>query len=201
MRKVLFLIPLALVTTSAPADVVAERAGILEALALDSGMTVADVGAGDGRFSTVLAERVGPGGRVYATEIEQAKLDQIDGRAEDEGLDNVTTVLGGATTTGLPEGCCDAILLRLVYHHFTDPAPMRDSLWGALKPGGRIAVIDTRPQAHWPRLAGVPERGGHGIPIETLLEEMSASGFVVVKRHDAWPGDGDAYCVVFRKPG
>ncbi|HET7295353.1 MAG TPA: methyltransferase domain-containing protein [Vicinamibacteria bacterium] len=201
MRRLLSLVPLALLTTPAPADVVAERTGILEALALRSGMTVADVGAGDGRFSVVLAERVGPGGRVYATEIEQAKLDEIGGRARDEGLDNVVAVLGDQTSTGLPEGCCDAILLRLVYHHFTDPAPMRGSLWAALRPGGRIAVIDTRPRQDWPRLSGVPERGGHGIAIDTLLEEMVASGFVVVDRHDAWPGEGDAYCVVFRRPG
>ena len=67
-----------------------------------------------------------------------------------------------------------------------------------MRPGALLAVVDITPQAHWSRLEGVPERGGHGIEMATLLEEMVGDGFEVVARFEAWPGDEDHYCVVFR---
>ena len=177
-----------------------ERDRIVASLALTPGMTAADVGAGDGRFSVVLARSVGPGGRVYATEVDRSEIDKITTLASEEGLRNLQTVVGGQTDTGLPAGCCDAILLRLVYHHFTDTAAMRRSLWNSLKAGGRIAVIDVPPQKGWRHLEGVPDRGGHGIEIAELIAEMTRSGFEVVARDEDWPAEGDAYLVVFRRP-
>src|SRR6185369_8622469 len=102
-------------------------------MGLAAGMTVADVGAGDGKYSVVLARRVGPGGRVYATEVDRADIDRIAARAGDERLRNLTTVVGSQQDSGLPAASCDAILLRMVYHHFTDTVAMRRSLWNALK--------------------------------------------------------------------
>jgi SAM-dependent methyltransferase len=163
-------------------------------------MSAADVGAGEGRFTAALARSVGPDGRVYATEVEAAKLETIQARAKADGLGNVRTVLGDQSSTGLPEGCCDAILLRMVYHHFTDPEAMRRSLWSALKPGGRVAVIDVPPRASWRRLEGVPERGGHGIPRAELVADMRGGGFSVMAQHETWPGEDDSYCVVFQRP-
>jgi len=101
---------------------------ILEALALRPGDRVADVGAGSGEWTERLARAVGPGGHVWATEVEAGKLERIGARMRRASIDNVTTLLGDQRDTGLPEGCCDAVLLRLVYHHFQDPAPMRASL-------------------------------------------------------------------------
>jgi ubiquinone/menaquinone biosynthesis C-methylase UbiE len=190
----LFFVPCAF------AGVAEERDGIVAAHALGPGLTVAHVGAGDGRYSVGLAGAVGPQGRVYATEVDRAEIDRITARAREEGLGNLTTVLGGQRETGLPEGCCDAILLRLVYHHFTDTAAMRRSLWSALRAGGRIAIIDVPPQKGWRRLDGVPERGGHGIEVAELVREMTASGFEVLARDEDWPAEDDAYLVVFRRP-
>jgi ubiquinone/menaquinone biosynthesis C-methylase UbiE len=190
-----------LAVPAALAGVPEERDAILAALALAPGMTVADVGAGDGRFSVILAQGVGPAGRVYATEVDPAEIDKIAARARDEGLGNLTAVTGTQEQTGLPAGCCDAILLRLVYHHFTDTAAMRRSLWDALRAGGRIAVIEVPPQPGWRRLPGVPERGGHGIAIGEMIREMTRSGFEVVARDEDWPAEDDAYLVVFRRPG
>jgi len=146
-----------------------------------------------------LGRAVGSGGRVFATEVEDDKLEKVRSAVGTSGLANVTILRGGQETTGLPDGCCDAILLRLVYHHFTDPAAMRRSLWSALKPGGRLVVIETTPQA-WRALPGVPERGGHGIPAKELLADMEGDGFAVVDRYYEWPAEGDSYCVVFRRP-
>src|SRR5262245_21626048 len=121
--------------------------------------------------------------------------------APSAGLRSASTVRGDQEGSGLPAGCCDAILLRLVYHHFTDPAAMRKSLWSALRPGGRIAVVEVPPQKGWRHLEGVPERGGHGIAATELIGDMRSSGFEVVTHHAVWPAENDAYCVVFRRPG
>ena len=175
----------------------AER--IAEVLALRPGLEVADVGAGDGEWAAEIARRVGPEGRVWATEVKEDELEAIRERVEREGLGNVEVVKGDQTRTGLPEDCCDAILLRLVYHHFTDPPRMRADLQRALRPDGRLVVIDIEPQEHWRKLKGVPDRGGHGIPAEDLISELTTDGFEVVDRVEDWNGDGDRYCVVFRE--
>jgi len=200
VRQLLVPLSLALLVPAAHAGVVEEGDGIVASLSLSSGMTVADVGAGNGRYSVVLARAVGPAGQVYATEVDRSDIDKIAGLARDEGLSHVTTVVGTQEDTGLPPGCCDAILLRLVYHHFTDTAAMRRGLWNALRPGGRIAVIDVPPQKGWSRLPGVPERGGHGIEVAEMEAEMAQSGFHVVSRDLDWPAEEDAYLVVFRRP-
>jgi len=181
-----------------PATVTAAEADrIAEVLAVRPGANVADVGAGDGEWSEDLARRVGPLGHVWATEVDEDELRDIERRMEHSRLTNVSVVSGEATDTGLPDGCCDAVLLRLVYHHLTDPAPMRESLARALRQGGLLAVIEIRPQRWWPGVRGVPDRGGHGISPEDLIDELTADGWEVVSRHDEWPGDSDSFCVVF----
>ncbi len=178
-----------------------ETERLVEALALQDGMRIADIGAGDGEWAERLAEEVGPAGHVYATEIDVDDVEKIEKRANRAGLENVTVVLGTDTDTGLPDGCCEAILLRMVYHHFTRPAPMRASLRRALRPGALLAVIDLQPRADWGDLDGVPDRGGHGIRDEELVAEMTSDGFEAVARYDDWNGSGNRYCVVFRRAG
>jgi ubiquinone/menaquinone biosynthesis C-methylase UbiE len=173
---------------------------IVEVLAIHEGAWVADVGAGDGQWTEWLARRVGPGGHVFATEVSQADLGQVADRVRRAGLNNVTTVLGDQTSTGLPDACCDAVLLRMVYHHFTDPPAMRAALYRALRPGAHIAVVDIEPQKYWGKLPGVPDRGGHGIPQDDLIHEMTAAGFELLSHHPDWNADSDRYCVVFRRP-
>jgi predicted methyltransferase len=177
-----------------------EAEKIVGVLGVRPGMSVADVGAGEGRFTTALARQVGATGRIYATEVEADKLERIRDQANADGFANVRTVLGDQNHTGLPESCCDAILLRMVYHHFTDPRAMRRSLWSALKPGGRVLVVEVPPHAGWRKLDGVPERGGHGIPAPELIADMRSAGFTVVAQHRHWPGEDDSYGVVFQRP-
>ena len=177
----------------------AETNRISELLEVVAGMDVADVGAGDGRWAEALAERVGDTGRVYATEVDEEELEEIRERLESAGLENVTVIQGESEDTGLPEVCCDGILLRLVYHHFTDPAPMRVSLEAALRPSGLLLIVETVPQRGWKDVPGVPDRGGHGILVEDLIEEMTVDGWEVVERHDGWDGNDERYCVVFRR--
>jgi predicted methyltransferase len=95
-----------------------------------------------------------------------------------QGLENVVVVKGAVLTTNLPDGCCDAIFIRDVYHHFSDPSSMNRSLHAALKPGGRLAIIDFVPDTGSKLPSGVPtDRGGHGIRPQQVIEEVTAAGF------------------------
>jgi precorrin-6B methylase 2 len=124
----------------------------------------AEVGAGNGEIAVAMAERVGPSGRVYANEIDPERLEEISQLAQSAGLRNVTVVKGGERDTALPAECCDAIFMRGVYQHLTDPKDIDASLYRALKPSRELAILDFRPSwllAPWtPK--GIPaNRGGH----------------------------------------
>jgi len=167
-----------------------------------AGQVIADVGAGEGDIGFAAAATVGSGGKVFLTELDKEKLDQLEKEKQHRKLDNVIVVAGAEKETKLPDHCCDAIVLRHVYHHFTAPAEIDASLMRSLKPGGRLAVIDFAPRKSLSEsdpVPGVPaNRGGHGIPKKILVDELKAVGFVVEKTIDDWP-DND-YLVMFRKP-
>src|ERR671912_283710 len=146
-------------------------------LNLEPGMKVADVGAGFGAWTVRLAKVVGPSGHVYATDIGAKQLAALRDYTKREGLTNVTVIEGAADSTNLPAQCCDAILIRDAYHHLTEPEKVVASLAAALKPGGRLAVIDFPPRPNSEVPAGVPaNRGGHGVPMEVVVSEVTAAG-------------------------
>ena len=166
------------------------------------GQVIADVGAGEGEIGFAAASAVGPNGRVYLTELDEKKLDALRKAAAERKSAQVIVVAAAEKETRLPAGCCDAIVLRRVYHHFTAPVEMDASLLRSLKPGGQLAVIDFPPRKWLTEsdpVRGVPSnRGGHGIPQKVLVEELTAAGFVVEKTLNDWPEDD--YLVIFRKP-
>jgi precorrin-6B methylase 2 len=176
---------------------------LVKLLALSPGMTVADVGAGFGAWTVRLAKVVGPSGQVYATDIGAAQLAALADYAKREGLTNVTVLEGAAHTTNLPPGCCDAILIRDAYHHLTQPDAIVESLAAALKPGGRLAVIDFPPRPNSDVPAGVPEnRRGHGVPPEVVVREVGMA-LAHLQTMSTWPPDSQSaslYLVLFRKP-
>lgn len=149
-------------------------------LDLRAGHTVADIGAGGGELTVRLAKQVGAEGRVYATEMSTDRMDRIRRRAEDDGLKNVTVLEAHATRTNLPDSCCDAIVIRNVYHHFDDPAAMNKSLLASLKPGGHLAIIDFSPNRGRPTAPSAADRdqdNSHGVDVETVVKEVTAAGF------------------------
>lgn len=206
MRRVTIVLTLTLAVAALAAWVVqgdrtaAEQGRIAELLEIGPGSVVADVGGGQGEWTVDLARRVGAGGHVYATEVDPDRLEEIQEAVEEAGLDNVTVLEGSDTGTNLPPACCDAILLRRVYHHFVEPGEMVRSMLETLRPGGRILVIDFQPGTiDVDAPDGAPERrGGHGTPTDQLLEEMTAGGFEVVERADDWWGRD--YAVLFSRP-
>jgi ubiquinone/menaquinone biosynthesis C-methylase UbiE len=169
---------------------------------LKAGMTVADVGAGFGAWTVRFAKFVGPSGRVYATDIGAAQLSALRDAATREGLANVTVIEGATTASNLPALCCDAILIRDAYHHLTRPDDIIRSLAAALKPGGRLAVIDFPPRANSDVPSGVPQnRLGHGVPPQVVEREVGAVLTHVRTIPDWVSGSQPAslYLVLFRK--
>jgi SAM-dependent methyltransferase len=175
---------------------------LAEVLELKPGMTVADVGAGDGAMTVVLGKWIGTG-HVFASDIDARALVTMRDHVKREGLNNVTVLEGAPASTNLPAACCDAIFLRHVYHHITDVEAFNKSLHAALKPGGRLAIIDFVPRTGSELPQGVPaNRGGHGVPPGVVIAEVSAPGLTHAKTIDAWPPgdkDPDYFLVLFRK--
>jgi predicted methyltransferase len=176
-----------------------DAARLVTALDLDAGQTVADIGAGRGQLTVALAREVGPSGRVYATELDSAELRHIRQAADSAGLENVYVIEAHATRTNLPERCCDALVLRRVYHHISDPRLMNASLRQSLKPGGLLAVIDFEPDSAESPDPGNRDTGDqHGVTSATVVRELSQAGLEVVAVEDgARPG---RYMVVVRRP-
>lgn len=162
------------------------------------GTVVADIGAGNGRFSFAAVEHVGAAGKVYATEIDEKLLKELRVEVKKRKLQNVTVVESKEADTNLPTACCDAIFLRHVYHHLTKPAEFDANIVRSLKPGGRLAIIDFPPRSGLDPVEGVPKnRGGHGIPQKIVIEELTAAGLQLEKEVNDWP-DND-YCVLLVK--
>lgn len=119
-----------------------KRREIVAACELKPGMTVADVGAGTGLYTRLFAQAVGKQGTVYAVDISPKFLEHIDASARTLGIDNVKTVRGTDVSAELPDASADVVFLCDTYHHFEFPARMMRSIHKALKPGGRVIVID-----------------------------------------------------------
>ena len=180
-------------------DFASDAARLVTALKLHAGQTVADIGAGRGQLTVALAREVGPSGHVYATELDEDRLRDIRQATESAGLKNVSAIEAHATRTNLPERCCDALVLRRVYHHFSDPHLMNASLRRSLKPGGLLAVIDFDPDSAESLDPGNRDTGDqHGVTSATVVRELSQAGFeVVVVEEGNRPG---RYMAVVRRP-
>jgi len=178
-----------------PADEIKRLAALME---WKPGTIVADIGAGDGNHAFAAAQIVGPSGKVFATEIDQDKLANLRSEVTKRHLTNIIVLESKDADTNLPPECCDAIFLRRVYHHLTKPAEFDAALIHSLKPGGRLAIIEFPPRSGLEPVEGVPaNRGGHGIPQEIAVQELTAAGFRIARTVNDWP-QGD-YLLLFEK--
>jgi ubiquinone/menaquinone biosynthesis C-methylase UbiE len=154
----------------------------LDALELKAGMVVADIGAGSGYYTSRMAKRVGPTGRVYATDIQQGMIDLLDRRVRQEGLANVTTVLGGMDDPKLPPHAIDLAIMVDVYHELQQPQIFLQRLKETFKPGGRLVLLEFRKED--PK---VPILEVHKMSVAEVKQEMEAEGFVLDRVIDALP--------------
>lgn len=177
-----------------------EEAKVISVLGLAPGKVVGEIGAGDGHLSLVAARAVAPGGRVFATELGDAKREALKRNAEaDPEVRNIEVVEARIKTTGLPASCCDAVFMRDVYHHLTAPVEILADLRKVLRPQGLLLIIDFEPRGGLPPVDGVPDdRRGHGIPIGVVVSELKAAGFEIVTEDGAWRND--LYAVLARNP-
>lgn len=162
-------------------EVFDHQAEILAVLGLREGMAVADVGAGTGLFTLAIAERVGPKGKVFAVDVQAYFLDHIGQKARKAKLDNVELVRAKQDTVGLPAGAVDLVLMCDSYHHVEQPAAYLASLRAALRPGGRLVVVD------YIAIEGQSEKWMlehvRATP-EAFRAEIESGGFRFVKAHE-----------------
>jgi ubiquinone/menaquinone biosynthesis C-methylase UbiE len=154
----------------------------LDALELKPGMVVADIGAGSGYYASRMAKRVGPSGRVYATDIQQGMIDLLDRRIRSEGLSNVTTVLGGMDDPKLPANSIDLAIMVDVYHELQQPQIFLQRLKPAFKPGGRLVLLEFRKED--PK---VPILEVHKMSVAEVKQELEAEGFALDRVIDVLP--------------
>lgn len=163
---------------------------LLKNLNLKSGMHVADIGAGSGYYTSLIAKRIG-NGKVYAVDVEPQMILFLNERIKEEKLSNVITVLGSEKSTALPSSSIDMMLLVDVYHEFSFPYEMGQSMYNALKPEGRLVLVEFRSEDET-----VPIKTIHKMSEAQSVKELKAVGFRLEKNISNLPWQ---HCMVFVK--
>jgi ubiquinone/menaquinone biosynthesis C-methylase UbiE len=148
----------------------------LDALDIRPGMVVADVGAGTGYITLRVARRVGPSGKVYATDVQPQMLSRLQEQLERNQVSNVVTVLGTQANPNLPPATFDLILMFDVYHELSQPQRMLYELKKALKPDGRLVLVEYRKED-----PSIPVRPEHKMSVDEVKIELEAAGFRLVE--------------------
>lgn len=164
----------------------------IEALKIAPGSVVADVGCGPGYMTQRLAKKVGADGIVYGEDIQPGMLRLLDRNMAALGLKNVKPVLGTDTDPKLPKGAVDLILMVDVYHEFSHPQEMLRGMREALKPGGRMVLLEYRAED-----PNVPIRELHKMTVPMARKEIEPEGFVFDQSIEVLPWQ---HIIVFRKP-
>ncbi len=154
----------------------------LDAIGIAPGSTVADIGAGVGYYTAKLAKRVGPSGKVYANDIQPEMLAELRKNMAAAKIANVQTVLGGPDDPHLPKAQIDLEILVDVYHEFSEPQAMLRHLREALKPGGRLVLLEYRKED-----PNVPIREEHKMSVKGVRAEIEPEGFRLEKTIETLP--------------
>jgi len=155
---------------------------LLPELRLRPGMTVCDLGCGNGFHALLMAPQVLPEGTVIGVDIQQEMLDDLEKRAALAGVKNVRTVRGEVHDPKLEPDSCDLILLVDVYHEFSHPAHMLSAMHRALKPDGVVALVEFRGED-----PEVPIRPEHKMTKDQIRKEWEANGFALDREFDGLP--------------
>ena len=154
----------------------------IAALDLKPGMVVADIGAGSGYYTERLSQRVGPSGRVYATDIQPGMIQLLERRVRERGLANVTTVIGAMDDPRLPPQAIDLAIMVDVYHELQEPQVFLQRLKGAFKPGGRLVLLEFRKED--PK---IPILEVHKMSVAEVKQELDAEGYTLERVIDVLP--------------
>ena len=154
---------------------------IVKAANIQTGMDIADIGAGTGFYTRLFASAVGPEGKVYAVDIAKNFIDEIVSQAKEAGMNNVIGIVNTPRETGLKAGSIDLAFVCDTYHHFEYPRTMLRSIFHALRPGGSLIVIDFRKikglSSNWVMSHTRANK-------ETVIREIESEGFVLTEDQD-----------------
>ena len=164
---------------------------VLDALKIQPGDVVADVGAGSGFFTVKLSRRVGPTGKVYAVDIQKEMLDLIRQKIDRMGLGNIEPVLGETADPHLPPQAIDLIFIVDAYHEFQEPLSLVKRLREALKPDGRLMIIEYKSEYAYIRPL-------HKMEESQIVGELKLGGFTLSKRFDLLENQ---HMLIFKKGG
>ena len=164
---------------------------LLKNLAVQPGTAIADIGAGSGYHSTLLSKMVGTG-KVYAVDVEPEMIAYLKNRIKLEGYKNIIPVLSTEQKVSLPANSIDIMLLVDVYHEFSFPYEMTLSMLEALKPSGKLVLVEFRAED-----PNVPIKTLHKMSERQAVKEFKASGFLFEKNIGNLPWQ---HCLIFRKP-
>ncbi len=156
------------------------------------GSTVADIGAGSGYFTERLSRLVGPTGKVFATDIQQGMLDLLQQRLVRERLNNVSLVLGEPANPKLPPAAIDLALMVDVYHELSAPPTVLAHIRTALKPGGRLVLIEYKGED--PTIPIIPS---HKMTVAQAKLEVESEGFVLTTAYSSLPRQ---HVLIFTRP-
>jgi ubiquinone/menaquinone biosynthesis C-methylase UbiE len=154
----------------------------IDALGLTLGMVVADIGAGSGYYASRMAKKVGPAGKVYATDIQPGMIELLNRRIASDGLTNITTILGAMDDPKLPPKSIDLAIMVDVYHELQQPQVFLQRLKETFKPGGRLVLVEFRKED--PK---VPILEVHKMSVAEVKQELEAEGYVLDKVIDVLP--------------
>ena len=163
---------------------------LLKNVAVKPGMVVADIGAGSGYHSALLSKMVGTG-KVFAVDVEPEMIAYLNARIKQEKLSRIVPVLSTEQKVSLPENTIDMMLLVDVYHEFSFPYEMALSMRAALKPGGKLVLVEFRAED-----LTVPIKTIHKMSEAQAIKEFKAAGFAFDRNIDNLPWQ---HCMVFRK--
>ena len=157
------------------------RDDIIRVLDLQPGMAIADIGAGTGFFTMLMAQQVGPFGKAYAVDISPEFVEAIETRAKGQGIDNIVGVVNDQKSVRLPRNSVDLVFISDTYHHFEYPQSTLRSIHRALRPDGELVVIDFKriPGISSPWVMGHVRAGE-----EQVIAEITAAGFALTERLD-----------------
>ena len=155
---------------------------LIREMRIQPGMTICDLGAGNGYHSILMAEEVGPEGKILAIDIQPEMLALLKERANAAGVSNIETILGATDNPNIPSGACDLLLMVDVYHEISAPAAMLNHIRQSLSDNGMVVLVEYREED-----ASVPIRPLHKMSKQQILKEYLPMGFELAREYDGLP--------------
>lgn len=169
---------------------------LLASIGIEPGATIADVGTGVGFMLPYFLERIGPEGKIYAEDIQQQFLDEVEKKKAEHDWSNVVTILGEQIDPKLPKGEIDMAFILDAYHHFNHPVETMQKIGESLTPNGRVVMIDFYRSREHPTMSAERLEGHIRKDRDGFKDEIEEAGFRLIRQFDHLPHQ---YVLIFQK--